>query len=230
MNEVAHFSPLQLLWSADPLVKTVMALLVFASILSWALAFESARRQFWLRRALRRALAQGLASQPAIGQAILAGAVESAGYVILRESGGEFRQRIERAMREEAGRLVGATDAGIAVLATIASVAPFVGLLGTVWGVMSSFVAIAGTNDTSLATVAPGIAEALFTTALGLFAAIPAVVAYNRLGAGMGALGRQVEAILRREAERFAASHAAAHWQGEPVVALAPRHFQAAAE
>jgi biopolymer transport protein TolQ len=85
------------------------------------------------------------------------------------------------------------------ILATVGSVAPFVGLFGTVWGIMRSFSAIAGANNTSLAVVAPGIAEALFATALGLFAAIPAVIAYNRMTYGVN----RVEAALMRFADGF---------------------------
>jgi len=228
MSPAAPFSPFQLLLDADPVVKGVMALLVLASILSWALALEGARRQAWLRRALRRAAAKGFSAQPALGEPVLAAARESADCAIAGETGGERRARLERAMREAAGRLIGATDAGTSILATIAAVAPFVGLFGTVWGVMNSFVAIAGANDTSLATVAPGIAEALFTTALGLFAAIPAVIAYNRLGAGLSGLARQVDALLRRESERFAAALAPPSWQAEPILDAA--RFRAAAE
>jgi biopolymer transport protein TolQ len=85
------------------------------------------------------------------------------------------------------------------ILATIGSVAPFVGLFGTVWGIMRSFADIAGANNTSLAVVAPGIAEALFATALGLFAAIPAVIAYNRMSYGIN----RMEARLTRFADAF---------------------------
>src|SRR3546814_6215521 len=81
------------------------------------------------------------------------------------------------------------------VLATIGSVAPFVGLFGTVWGIMRSFTAIAGAQNTSLAVVAPGIAEALFATAIGLFAAIPAVIGYNRLLHGVGRLDTRPHAF-----------------------------------
>ena len=88
------------------------------------------------------------------------------------------------------------------ILATVGSVAPFVGLFGTVWGIMRAFTAIAGANNTSLAVVAPGIAEALFATAIGLFAAIPAVIAYNRLSHGLDRL----DARLGRFADRFHAT------------------------
>jgi biopolymer transport protein TolQ len=85
------------------------------------------------------------------------------------------------------------------ILATVGAVAPFVGLFGTVWGIMRSFSDIAGANNTSLAVVAPGIAEALFATALGLFAAIPAVIAYNRMAHGIN----RIEARLNRFADNF---------------------------
>jgi biopolymer transport protein TolQ len=88
------------------------------------------------------------------------------------------------------------------ILATIGSVAPFVGLFGTVWGIMRSFTGIASANNTSLAVVAPGIAEALFATAIGLFAAIPAVIAYNRFSHGIN----RVEARLNRFADGFHAT------------------------
>ncbi len=95
------------------------------------------------------------------------------------------------------------------MLATVGSVAPFVGLFGTVWGIMRSFTAIADQQNTSLAVVAPGIAEALFATAIGLFAAIPAVIAYNRFGHGLNMLESRLtrfadgfHATLSRELER----------------------------
>ena len=222
MTEPAQFSMLALLLAADPVVKAVMAVLVTASVVSWALAFETARRQARVRRMMREAATAGLGSQAVLASQVLGRAVQSAEIAIPGETGGEFLARIERAMREGAGKVAAATDAGLTVLATIAAVAPFVGLLGTVWGVMNSFTAIAGANDTSLATVAPGIAEALFTTALGLFAAIPAVVAFNRLGAARASLGRLLDAAIRREAEVLASRRS-----------LAPAHdtpFRAAAE
>ena len=88
------------------------------------------------------------------------------------------------------------------ILATVGSVAPFVGLFGTVWGIMRSFTSIASQQNTSLAVVAPGIAEALFATAIGLFAAIPAVIAYNRFGHGIN----RIEARLNRFADGFHAT------------------------
>ncbi|MFC7542703.1 MotA/TolQ/ExbB proton channel family protein [Siccirubricoccus deserti] len=107
-------------------------------------------------------------------------------------------------------------EAGMLLLATTGSVAPFVGLLGTVWGIMNSFNGIAASNDTSLAVVAPGIAEALFATAIGLFAAIPAVIGYNRLTAAM--------ATLRHEALAAASDLALRLSRAAPP----PQHQQAA--
>ena len=103
--------------------------------------------------------------------------------------------RCIRRVAEEVDRLADRLN----ILATVGSVAPFVGLFGTVWGIMRSFTDIAGANNTSLAVVAPGIAEALFATALGLFAAIPAVIAYNRMSFGINRL----EARLQRFADGF---------------------------
>ena len=105
-------------------------------------------------------------------------------------------------MRKPVAQLVKRAGRGLQLLATTGAVAPFVGLFGTVWGIMNSFSGIAASNDTSLAVVAPGIAEALFATAIGLAAAIPAVIAYNRLSAGLAAvraeaLGAAGELALR---------------------------------
>ena len=95
-------------------------------------------------------------------------------------------QRIERVMHVTMGREIDVLERNMTFLATVGSTAPFIGLFGTVWGIMNSFQAIALSKDTSLAVVAPGIAEALFATALGLVAAIPAVVAYNKLSTDLG--------------------------------------------
>jgi biopolymer transport protein ExbB/TolQ len=89
-------------------------------------------------------------------------------------------------------------------LATIGSAAPFIGLFGTVWGIMRSFMGIAATNDTSLAVVAPGIAEALLATGIGLVAAIPAVIAYNKLATALGRLAQRLDATTARIGARLA--------------------------
>ena len=117
-------------------------------------------------------------------------------------------QRIERVMHVTMGREIDVLERNMTFLATVGSTAPFIGLFGTVWGIMNSFQAIALSKDTSLAVVAPGIAEALFATALGLVAAIPAVVAYNKLSTDLGryaarleGFGSEFSAILSRQFE-----------------------------
>ena len=117
-------------------------------------------------------------------------------------------QRIERVMHVTLGREMDGLERNMTFLASVGSTAPFIGLLGTVWGIMNSFQAIAASKDTSLAVVAPGIAEALFATALGLVAAIPAVVAYNKISTDLGRYAARLEsfsnefsAILSRQFE-----------------------------
>jgi biopolymer transport protein TolQ len=113
-----------------------------------------------------------------------------------------LRERLASAMHGMASAEIDRLADRLNILATVGSVAPFVGLFGTVWGIMRSFSDIAGSNNTSLAVVAPGIAEALFATALGLFAAIPAVIAYNRMAHGIN----RMEARLGRFADHIQAT------------------------
>jgi biopolymer transport protein TolQ len=119
-----------------------------------------------------------------------------------------LRDRLERVMQVTVAREVERLERYMMFLASVGSTAPFIGLFGTVWGVMNSFMAIAATKQTNLAVVAPGIAEALFATALGLVAAIPAVVAYNKLSNDLGRYAGRMEtfagefiAILSRQIE-----------------------------
>ena len=106
------------------------------------------------------------------------------------EDRSDVRARLEKAMRTALKSELQRIESGLPFLATVGSAAPFIGLFGTVWGIMNSFTAIASQQDTSLATVAPGIAEALFATALGLAAAIPSVMAYNHFAVKLGRGGR----------------------------------------
>ncbi len=110
----------------------------------------------------------------------------------LRES---LRDRIERVMNITLGREMDQIERYMGYLASVGSAAPFIGLFGTVWGIMNCFAAIAGSKNTALAVVAPGIAEALFATALGLVAAIPAVLAYNKLSSDISRYGNRLEAF-----------------------------------
>jgi biopolymer transport protein ExbB/TolQ len=136
------------------------------------------------------------------------------------ESRFERRTRIERAMRtamiDELKRL----EKGLTLLATIGSTAPFIGLFGTVWGIMNSFTAIAASKDTSLAVVAPGIAEALFATAIGLVAAIPAVMAYNKLSGSLSAIAHRLNVCIGELGDRMARGRAAAHAAGHGLAGL----------
>ena len=179
---------------ADPVVKGVMVGLVLASVACWAIIFEKLARLLWLRGQVgrletiaRAGLVNG--NERGLVRKLLASGDEE---LVEGASRGEdrsaVRARIERAMRGTLKSELQRQESGLPFLATIGSSAPFVGLFGTVWGIMNSFTAIGQQQDTSLATVAPGIAEALLATALGLAAAIPAVMAYNAVSVALGRL------------------------------------------
>ena len=181
----AHdLSPLGLFMQADPIVKGVMLLLVIASIACWGIIIEkliTARRLKAEARRLEGAVHGTTTPENGLAAEIIrAGAREWHEGRDPAESRGEYRERMEHAMRAPLIAAFRAAEPGLPLLATIGSVGPFVGLFGTVWGIMNSFSGIASSGDTSLAVVAPGIAEALFATAIGLVAAIPSVMAYNR--------------------------------------------------
>lgn len=221
------FSIFGLFMEADLVIKTVIVILLLASFWSWAIIFDKIIRMrrlnaqttefedsFWsggslddlydrvgnhplhpmaalfaaAMREWRRSTAQGLHSREG-----------------LRES---LQQRIERVMQVSLGREMDYLERHMVFLASVGSTAPFIGLFGTVWGIMNSFQAIGLSKNTSLAVVAPGIAEALFATALGLMAAIPAVVAYNKISNDLGRYANRLEsfagefsAVLSRQLE-----------------------------
>ena len=181
-----------LFMQSDPIVKAVMLLLFFASIWCWTIIFQKrshinvlnrrAKRfedSFWSGEPLDKIYDRVKNSKPdPLLKTFSAGMDEwqagVAGGVPARENlQASLKQRIERAMSVTIGREMNELEKGMTFLASVGSSAPFIGLFGTVWGIMNSFSAIASTNNTSLAVVAPGIAEALFATALGLVAAIP---------------------------------------------------------
>ena len=116
------------------------------------------------------------------------------------ETASERRDRIERAMRLALNAELRRLELRLPFLATLGSAAPFIGLFGTVWGIMRSFEGIAAAHNTSLAVVAPGIAEALFATAMGLAAAIPAVVAYNKITVDLGRFAGRMQGLIGRAA------------------------------
>lgn len=199
---------------ADWIVKAVMVMLLLASIWSWAIiihklirlrALRAQAKQFedafWSGGSLEE-LFDRISNRPTDPMASIFVAAmrewrRSAAKGLLsnealRES---LRDRIERVMNIALGREVDQLERYMTFLASVGSAAPFVGLFGTVWGIMNSFAAIAGSKNTSLAVVAPGIAEALFATALGLVAAIPAVLAFNKLNSDITRYGNRLEAF-----------------------------------
>jgi biopolymer transport protein ExbB/TolQ len=186
------FSIYGLVMHADPVVKGVLVLLVLASVACWAIIIEKTVRLMVLNRqvrGLRKAESGQVDSRSAKGlvRAILAAAAREADEPHAPdESRLDLRDRLERAMRGALKAELQRIEVGLPFLATVGSAAPFVGLFGTVWGIVNSFTSIAQQKDTSLAVVAPGIAEALIATALGLAAAIPAVVAYNQVAVSLG--------------------------------------------
>ena len=219
------------LWSlvlrADIVVKIVMVVLIGASVWSWAIIFEKFLRfrrlseqadrfeaEFWSGGSLEE-LFDSQAQSPDHPMAVLfASAMREwrrsteRGLVPQDTLRAGLRERIGQAMQLAHSREMAGLERYLGFLATVGSTAPFVGLFGTVWGIMNSFQSIAVTRNTSLAIVAPGIAEALLATALGLLAAIPAVVAYNKFSNDIGRYANRLEgfagefqAILSRQLE-----------------------------
>lgn len=203
-----------LFMQADMIVKTVMILLVMASIWSWAIILSKRKTlkkmnkkanvfedSFWSGEPLDKLYQRVKNSKhDPILHTFSAGMEEwqvgVAGGIPARESlQAGIRQRVERSMSVAIMREMNMLERGMTFLASVGSTAPFIGLFGTVWGIMNSFSAIAATNNTSLAVVAPGIAEALFATALGLVAAIPAVIAYNVFSTGLNRYADRLEAF-----------------------------------
>jgi biopolymer transport protein TolQ len=209
-------SPLNLFLQADAVVKAVMLGLLLASIWTWAIIFTHSIRLRRINRGTDRFERDFWATNDIDAFHSSRGSDGLPIAAVMSAAMDEWRRSTKTAQVDRAGtreRLASRMNAAVAteldrlsdrlnILATVGSVAPFVGLFGTVWGIMRSFTAIAGANNTSLAVVAPGIAEALFATAIGLFAAIPAVIAYNRLTHGLDRL----EAKLSRFADRFHAT------------------------
>ncbi len=219
-----NLSFVTLIWNASIIVQAVMALLLVASIASWAIILRK-------RRVLNQAISGSDAFESsfwsggdltAIYREITTGGrpptdmagVFEAGFRAFRrltaQSGltaGQIVEGAQRAMRVAQMREMDRLEQSLATLATIGSTSPYVGLFGTVWGIMNSFTALGNVKSATLAMVAPGIAEALIATAMGLFAAIPAVIAYNRYADQVGRLevryntfAEEFSTILQRHA------------------------------
>jgi biopolymer transport protein TolQ len=213
---VGGFSFLELFLQAHIVVQLVMAGLLIASIWSWAIvvekffAFRRARvesdrfeHMFWSGQSLDELYSALSRTKPITMAALFVAAMREWKRSVegnIRALGG-IQLRVEKVMDVTISREMERLDRRLLFLATVGATAPFVGLFGTVWGIMTSFQAIAISKNTNLAVVAPGIAEALFATALGLLAAIPAVIFYNKYSADSSAISHRLEAF----ADEFAA-------------------------
>jgi len=206
MNE--PISILELVLNASIVVQLVMAILVMASLVSWVLIFQRAfllssvkrlatnfENEFWSGQDLRAIFLEIENSETEI---IGIEHLFQAGFKEFTRSKQQYgnqaeriMQNVQRAMRVALAREEERLEGALAFLATVGSTSPYIGLFGTVWGIMNSFRGLAMSNQASLTVVAPGISEALIATAIGLFAAIPAVIAYNRYSA-------QVEVMMNR--------------------------------
>ena len=208
---VDQLSIYELIANASLLVQLVMALLVLASVVSWMMIFQ---RWFFLRRALeevdnfeehfwsgidlRKFFSEldGDEDLNGIENVFVAGFRE---FTRLSDQGGAdadaIMQGIQRAMRVALTSEESRLETHLPFLATVGSTSPYLGLFGTVWGIMNSFRSLANMSQATLASVAPGISEALVATAMGLFAAIPAVIGYNRFSARVEGLMKRYEAF-----------------------------------
>ncbi|AIB11339.1 Tol-Pal system subunit TolQ [Azospirillum baldaniorum] len=218
-----------LFWQADLIVKVVMLMLLVASVWCWAIIIEKLMRirrlnaqadafeeSFWSGGSLD-ALYDRIGQNPSDPMsATFAAGMREWRHAADRGIGsmkGSLQQRVERVMSVTIGREMLRAERYMTFLASVGSTAPFIGLFGTVWGIMNSFTSIAASGNTSLAVVAPGIAEALFATALGLVAAIPAVISYNKFTTDLGRYADRLEtfsgefsAILSRHLEERGAA------------------------
>ena len=207
-------SIISLFLQSDTIVKLTMLLLVAASFWTWAIIFEKSMRirklrsqakqfeeSFWSGGSLEVLFDRLEGKTPDPMSALFVAAMRewrrsaAKGLVQTEHMRASLQERIERVMDITLGREVDHLERHMTFLASVGSSAPFVGLFGTVWGIMNSFASIAASKNTTLAVVAPGIAEALFATALGLVAAIPAVLAYNKLSGEIGRFSNRLEAF-----------------------------------
>ena len=202
------FSLLNLFLRADIIVKSVIIMLIACSIYSWAIIIEKFKlfkkinleseafeEKFWKARSAETFYN----SLPTNVENPMASMFKDSMQTLLKsKSKSNLNERMSRMLEVNIEKQMAKLDKGFTFLATVGSTAPFIGLFGTVWGIMNSFQSIAISRNTSLAIVAPGIAEALFATALGLLAAIPAVVAYNKFNNDSIKYSRRLENFSKR--------------------------------
>jgi len=204
------FSIIQLFLRADFVVKSVIIILIAASVYSWALIFEKYRLfkriekstssfedKFWKSRSAE-SFYNSLTNKE---KDPMASIFQSAMNELIKtksKSSSVQTNRVSRVLEISADNEINSIEKHFIFLATVGSTAPFIGLFGTVWGIMNSFQSIAISRNTSLAIVAPGIAEALFATALGLLAAVPAVIAYNKFNSDSKNYTGRIENFSKR--------------------------------
>ena len=202
------FSLMSLFLRADIIVKSVMIILIVCSIYSWAVIIEKLRlfkkinkssedfeEKFWNSKSAETFYNSLPAKVEDPMAVVFQDAMES---LLKKKSKNNLSERMSTFLEVGIEKQMNKIDKGFTFLATVGSTAPFIGLFGTVWGIMNSFQSIAISRNTSLAIVAPGIAEALFATALGLLAAIPAVVAYNKFNTDSQKYSQKLENFSKR--------------------------------
>ncbi len=211
---------LSLFLQADPVVKGVMLILAVASIWSWAIAVDKwlqfgdldaqARkfeREFWSGRSMDDVDDRGSDRPRDSLSRVYAAAArefrEARRTGLGGDSGQQLLDRVDRLMQAQISREMARASRNLGFLATVGASAPFIGLFGTVWGIMNAFTNIAAQQQTNLAVVAPGIAEALFATALGLVAAIPAVIFYNKFTGDLDRFADRLETFSDEVAARL---------------------------
>ncbi len=208
LASAADFSILKLFIRADIIVKSVIILLIAASIFSWAVIIEKIRlfnkinktseefeEKFWKSRSAE----SFYNNLPANINDPMANVFKNTMQVVMKSrSKSNLSERLTNVLEVNIEKQMNIIDKNYTFLATVGSTAPFIGLFGTVWGIMNSFQSIAISRNTSLAIVAPGIAEALFATALGLLAAIPAVVAFNKFSSDSKKYSQKLESFSKR--------------------------------
>ena len=204
----ADFSLMNLFIRADVIVKSVIILLIACSIYSWAVIIEKIRlfkkinesteefeTKFWNSKSAE-SFYNNLPSNIEDPMALVF--KDAMQNLLKRRSKSDLNNRITTMLETGIEKQMNKISKGFTFLATVGSTAPFIGLFGTVWGIMNSFQSIAISRNTSLAIVAPGIAEALFATALGLLAAIPAVIAYNKFNNDSALYSQRLENFSKR--------------------------------
>ena len=224
----ADVSLIALFLQAHWVVKTVMLGLLACSVWVWAIAIDKIflygrtkramdrfEQAFWSGQSIEE-LYRALSAKPTQSMAacfVAAMREWKRSFESQTRSFAGLQMRIEKVMNVSIAREVERLERRLLVLATVGSAGPFVGLFGTVWGIMAAFFAIAESKDTSLAIVAPGIAEALAATAIGLAAAIPATIGYNRLGASLARAGQQLQHLIEEDAVKITTAQPVTHAQ-----------------